>query len=198
MPETTSTPTVQLLGLSGSLRQGSYCTALLRTLATELPATSRLHIHGFADLPLYNQDQDGDAAPAPVRELKAAIAASDGVVVVSPEYNYGMSGVMKNALDWASRPAYRSVLKGKPVIVMTVSPGTGGGMRAQGQLRQTLAGTLARLVPYPEIAVANAADRFKDGRLVEPVSLRVALDGVAALAAEIAGLRSLGAASSGT
>ncbi len=196
MPETTST--LQLLGLSGSLRRGSYCTALLRTLATELPATSRLVIHSLADLPLYNQDQDGDAAPAPVRELKAAIAAADGVVVVSPEYNYGMSGVMKNALDWASRPAYRSVLKGKPALVVTVSPGTGGGMRAQGQLRQTLAGTLARLVPYPEVAVANAAERFKDGRLVDPVSLRFALDAIAALATEIGALRSLEMASAGT
>ncbi len=188
MAETSARP-LELLGLSGSLRQGSYCTALLRTLADELPATSRLVIHGLADLPLYNQDHDGEGAPASVKTLKAAIAAADGLVVVSPEYNYGISGVLKNALDWASRPAYQSVLKGKPVLIMTSSPGIGGGIRAQAQVRQTLAGTLARIVPFPEIAVSNAAERFKDGRLVDPATLRIALDGMAALEAEIMALR---------
>ena len=197
MAETITQP-LQLVGLSGSLRQASFCTALLRTLETELPPASSLTVRTLADIPLYNQDHDGEAAPASVKDLKAAIAAADGLLVVSPEYNYGMSGVMKNAIDWASRPAYQSVLKGKPTLVMTVSPGTGGGMRAQGPLKQTLAGTLARLVPYPDIAVANAAERFKDGRLVDPVTLRFVLDGIAALAAEVRAARCVAEAASGS
>jgi len=163
---------VRLLGLSGSLRRASNCTAVLRTLQERLPRGAELEIFDLAPIPPYNQDYDGEHLSQEVRALKAAIDESDGLVIVSPEYNYGMSGVLKNALDWASRPGYNSVLKGKPVAIMTASPAFTGGVRAQGQLRQTLAATLARVVVAPEVVIANAGDKIRDGRLVDEAALQ--------------------------
>src|SRR3954465_12101119 len=99
---------VHFLGLSGSLRREANCTAVLRTLQEQLAPKIDLKIFDLRTIPPYDQDEDGECAPETVRALKAAIAESDGVVLISPEYNYGMSGVLKNALDWASRPAYNS------------------------------------------------------------------------------------------
>jgi chromate reductase, NAD(P)H dehydrogenase (quinone) len=113
---------LRLLGLSGSLRRASNGTAVLRGLQDALAPTARLDIFSLHGLPLYNEDEDGEHAPESVRALRSAIETTDGVVMVSPEYNHGMSGVLKNALDWASRPYGRSVLRGKPVLTMTASP----------------------------------------------------------------------------
>ena len=163
---------VRLLGLSGSLRRASNCTAVLRAVQERLPQGAKLEIFDLAPIPPYNQDHDGEHLPQEVRALKAAIDESDGLVIVSPEYNYGMSGVLKNALDWASRPGYNSVLKGKPAAIMTASPAFTGGVRAQAQLRQTLAATLARVVVAPEVVIANAGDKIRDGRLVDEAALQ--------------------------
>jgi chromate reductase len=84
--------------------------------------------------------------PASVSALKEAIAQADGLIICSPEYNYSTSGVLKNALDWASRPGFNSPLKNKPVLIMTSSPGVLGGVRAQSQLRETLSATLSRVI----------------------------------------------------
>src|ERR1700730_1356896 len=103
------------------------------------------------DVPLYNSDLAGDRLPAPVRALKAAIAHGDGIILCSPEYNHGMSGVLKNALDWASRPAFDSPLNNKPSLLMTSSPGYVGGGRAHAQMQETRISGLARIVVPPHV-----------------------------------------------
>ena len=113
---------LSLLGLSGSLRRASNTTAVLRGLQGVLGPRAVPNIFPLHETPLYNEDDDGEQVPESVRALRSAIEASDGVIMISPEYNHGMSGVLKNALDWASRPYGRSVLKSKPVLTMTASP----------------------------------------------------------------------------
>ncbi|WP_206243966.1 NADPH-dependent FMN reductase [Novosphingobium terrae] len=160
-----------ILGLSGSLRAASGSTATLHTLADLAKGRADLVAHPLHDIPLYNADHDGENAPESVRALKAAIAAADGIVMVTPEYNYGMSGVLKNAIDWASRPAYASGLKDKPVLIVTVSAGLTGGLRAQGQLRYTLAATLARVVTRPEVAIPGINAKVENGALVDEAAI---------------------------
>lgn len=170
-----------VLGISGSLRKGSNSTAILRTLAGQDWGGDQIQIHDIADVPLYNGDLDGEEKPAAVERLKEAIAQADGLLLISPEYNYGTSGVLKNALDWASRPAYNSVLKGKPVVIITSSPGAMGGVRAQEQLRKTLFGTLSVLVPGPEVAIPSVGDKIVGGELTDETSLGLAKKAVQAL-----------------
>jgi len=151
---------------------------VLRSLQPLLTASATIELFALNDIPLYNADLDGDAPPPAVARLKAAIAEADGLVLCSPEYNYGMPGVLKNAIDWASRPGFASPLKGKPVLIATASPGTAGGVRAQAQIRDALAATLARPVVRQHVAIANVATRIHDGRLDDESTLdflRVAL-----------------------
>ncbi len=184
--------TLHFLGISGSLRNGSFSTALLNELVGMSDTRMRITAFPLRDVPLYNQDLEPAPghAPAPVLELRRAIAASDALILVSPEYNYGMSGVLKNALDWASRPAYKSVLAAKPVLIISNSPGALGGARAQVQLRQTLFGTLSRVVARPEIAVAHVATKLTEGRLTDEPTRTLFKEGLADLAAEVARARS--------
>jgi chromate reductase, NAD(P)H dehydrogenase (quinone) len=165
-----------ILGIPGSLRRNSYSGAVLRGL--QEIASDRAHIDIFPlDLvPLYNADLDGDDKPASVVTLKNAIRDCAGLVLSSPEYNYGISGVLKNALDWVSRPGYQSVLKDKPVLIVTSSPGLVGGVRAQGQLRQTLAATLSRVITVPEVVISQVNKKVQEGRLVDPASLKFMLE----------------------
>ncbi|CAN7672154.1 NADPH-dependent FMN reductase [Variovorax paradoxus] len=171
MTRSTSIAGIRLLGISGSIRRDSHCTAVLRSLQPLLPAPATIELFALNDVPLYNADLDGDAPPAAVARLKAAIAEADGLVLCSPEYNYGMPGVLKNAIDWASRPGFASPLKGKPVLIATASPGTAGGVRAQAQIRDALAATLARPVVRQHVAIANVATRIRDGRLHDEPTL---------------------------
>jgi chromate reductase, NAD(P)H dehydrogenase (quinone) len=174
-----------VLGIAGSLRRGSYSGAVLRGL--QEIASDRAHLEAFPldAVPLYNADLDGDDKPTPVVALKNAIHDCDGLVLSSPEYNYGISGVLKNALDWASRPGYQSVLKDKPVLIMTSSPGMVGGVRAQAQLRQTLAATLSRVIAVPEVVISQVNAKVQGGRLVDPASLKFMLESFEVLLAEI-------------
>ncbi len=145
-------------------------------------------IPSLAELPLYNGDHDGEFAPEAAKTLKAAIAAADGIILASPEYNYGMSGVLKNALDWASRPAYSSVLKGKPILIITSSPGITGGVRAQNQIRQTMAATLSRVIAHPEVVITGVFKKIAEGRLVDEATLTFVKAAVDSMLAEIAEL----------
>jgi chromate reductase len=181
-----STALPRLLGISGSLRRGSNCTAVLHALAPLAEARAQLEVMTLHEVPLYNADLEGDALPEGVRRLKEAIAQADGLVICSPEYNYGMPGVLKNAIDWASRPGFASPLKGKPVLVMTASPGTAGGVRAQAQIRDALAATLARPVVRQHVAIANVAAQISDGQLVHQPTLDFVKVALADLLAEIA------------
>jgi chromate reductase len=181
--------TIRLAGISGSLRQASSNTAILRTLQASLPPGVEMTLLPLEGIPLYNQDLDGAGLPDAVREFKAAVDASDGVVMCSPEYNFGMPGVLKNAIDWASRPAFASPLKGKPVLVMTSSPAFTGGVRAQAQLRETLGGTLSRVIARPQVVIAGVNGKIEGGRLADAASLGFALEAVNDLIAEIGLLR---------
>src|SRR5690348_9795642 len=112
----------RILGIVGSLRRDSYSGAVLRGLQASVGERAHVEAFPLANVPMYNADLDGENKPEPVVALKNAIRDCDGLVIVSPEYNYGVPGVLKNALDWASRPAYQSVLKAKPVLIIANSP----------------------------------------------------------------------------
>ena len=185
---------VSLLGLSGSLRRASNSTAVLRGLQGALAPRTSLNIFPLHRMPLYNEDDDGEQAPESVRALRSALEISDGVIMISPEYNHGMSGVLKNALDWASRPFGQSALKGKPVLTMTASPAFTGGVRAQQQMNETLVSIPARLVHRPQIVIGGVHDKVRDGRLIDEATLSFALAGVEDLLKEIRAARPVRAA----
>jgi chromate reductase, NAD(P)H dehydrogenase (quinone) len=174
-----------ILGVSGSLRRRSYSSAVLRGLQEMARERAHIDVFSLEAVPLYNADLDGEQKPAAVVELKNAIRNCDGLVLVSPEYNYGVSGVLKNALDWASRPGYQSVLKDKPVLIITSSPGMAGGVRAQGQLRQTLAATLSRVTVAPDVLISQVQTKIQDGRLVDATSLKFMVEAFDLLLADI-------------
>jgi chromate reductase, NAD(P)H dehydrogenase (quinone) len=187
--EPTMTQLFRFLGLSGSLRRASNSTAVLRGLQDALAPRVALNIFPLHGMPLYNEDDDGEHAPESVRALRSAIDTSDGVIMISPEYNYGMSGVLKNALDWASRPYGQSALRGKPVLTMTASPAFTGGVRAQQQMNETLISIPARLVLRPQIVIGGVHEKVRDGRLVDEAALRFARAGVEDLLDEIRAAR---------
>ena len=145
-------------------------------------------------MPLHNEDDDAEHAPESVRALRSAIEMSDGVIMISPEYNHGISGVLKNGIDWASRPYGRSALRGKPVLTMTASPAFTGGVRAQQQMNETLVSIPARLVLRPQIVIGGVHEKVRDGRLVDEAALRFALAGVDDLLEEIRAARFIRAA----
>lgn len=175
-----------LLGFSGSLRKGAYSAAILQSLADAVKDKVSIDIFPLNDIPLYNEDIDtDDARPAAVNDFKSKIGAADGLVIVSPEYNYGITGVLKNALDWASRPGYQSVLKDKPVLIIGSSIAMTGGVRALDQVKQTLSATLSRVTPVPEILVPSAQNKVQDGRVTDEKTMEYLTRGVDALIADV-------------
>lgn len=176
----------RIIAISGSIRKTSNCTAVLRTIADAAQDVAEIMLFPLDEIPLYNGDDDGERKPAPVALLRRAIADSDGVIVCSPEYNYGISGVLKNAIDWVSRPAFQSPLRYKPVLIMTASPASTGGVRAQQQMRETFAATLSHVVARPEVVISAVAGKIADGRLVDAAALDIAIAAVADLVLEIA------------
>ena len=158
---------IQLLGISGSLRRGSFNTALLRAAETLAPRDVGLEILDLSDLPLYNGDVEAAGDPVAVSELKRAIREADGIVFASPEYNHSFSGVIKNAIDWASRDREHGSLAGKPVTMMGAG-GMGGTARAQSHLENVLSETGSLVMTKPGIFISNAWDRFDaDGGLAD-------------------------------
>lgn len=180
---------IKLLGLSGSLRSGSFSTAILETLAANTPQGVELTLHSLADVPLYNQDLDTDQPLPAVAALRDAIAAADGVVIATPEFNYGLPGVLKNALDWASRPYGASSLIGKPVVTMSSSFAFTGGVRAQAQLNETLLAIGTALVIRPQVVIGEVHTKVEDGRLTDKGSLDFALAAIADLVRSIEAAR---------
>lgn len=174
-----------LLGISSSLRTHSFSTAILRAL---MEATAPQATYEFADiggLPHFNQDLYVDPLPATPQHFRDQIAAADGLVISSAEYNHGIPGVLKNALDWASRPHNGSPLKNKPVLIVTSSPAVTGGARAQSQIRETVASALARPVNTPEIVVGHVGSKIVEGRFQDDAVIEFALAGYAAMFSEI-------------
>jgi chromate reductase len=184
-------PAFRFLGLSGSQRRASNNTAVLRGLQHALAPRITLNIFPLHGIPLYNEDDDSDHAPESVRALRFAIQTSKGVIVVSPEYSHGMSGVLKNALDWASRPYGRSALRGKPVRTMTASPAFTGGARAQQLMNETLVSIPARFVVRRQIVIGGVHEKVRGGRFVGEAALHFALAGVDDLLDEIRAARLL-------
>lgn len=151
-----STPSpLRVLGISGSLRQGSYNSALLRAAVELAPEGMTITPHDIRDIPLYDEDVRAKGLPAPVQELREAILAADALLIVTPEYNFSIPGVLKNAIDWASRPPAQP-FAGKPLAIMGASGGMSGTMRAQYHLRQVAVFLDMHLLNKPETFIRNA------------------------------------------
>ena len=174
-----------LIGMSGSLRTGSYSNAVLETLQEKFAGKADLIIWDLAPIPLYNQDFEGEKRPAAVKALLAAIAEADGLVLCAPEFNHSIPGVLKNALDWASRPAFASVMAYKPVAVMATAPGPQSGARCLEHMKVALDSMLARVVLARECIITSVATKIRDGRLVDETSLAFACGVVEELLREI-------------
>jgi chromate reductase, NAD(P)H dehydrogenase (quinone) len=167
------TDMIKILGIPGSLRQGSYNKAALRAAQKLLPAGAALESFELDGIPPFNQDLE--AAPPPkVIELRARIRAADAVLFVTPEYNYSVPGVLKNAIDWASRPYGDSAWTGKPAAVMGASIGARGTVRAQLHLRQSFVFLDMPAVIQPEVLIDNAGTRFDErGELIDETSKKL-------------------------
>src|SRR4051794_140605 len=154
---------MRVLGIAGSLRHGSYNRGLLEAARQLAGPAMTIEPFDLAGIPLYNADFDTDERrPAEVVRLKRAIAETDALLMVTPEYNHSVPGVLQNAIDWASRPGNRSVFVGKPVAIMGASTGAVGSARAQQQLKLVLMSTLALVLPHPGVVVGQAKEKFDE------------------------------------
>lgn len=178
MPDTCN-PT--LIGISGSLRSASYNTAILETLALRIADRAALRVWRLNDIPLYDQDLDTDTRPQVVADLRRAVREADGVVIAAPEYNYGLPGVLKNALDWLPRPYSKSAFIAKLVLTMMSSPAFTGGARAQAQLHDVLTLMAALLALRPQAVIPAIHTKIADGRLIDESTRRFLEDGIADL-----------------
>jgi len=150
---------IRILGIAGSLRRESYNRAALRAATQLVPEGATLEIFELDGIPGFNQD-DEQNPPAKVVELKKRIREADAILIVTPEYNYSVPGVLKNAIDWASRPYGDSAWNGKPAAIMGASVGTIGTARAQYHLRQIMVFLNMFPINQPEVMIGNASERF--------------------------------------
>jgi chromate reductase len=160
---------LRVLGLVGSLRRASYNRRLAEAAREMAPEGMRIEIFdGLRDIPPYDFDVESRGIPGPVQRLKDAIAAADALLVATPEYNFSVPGVLKNAIDWVSRPPQSSPLNGRPAAIMGASTGIGGTIRAQLALRQVFLFTNTPTLVKPEVTVPRCADKFDgDGPLTD-------------------------------
>jgi chromate reductase, NAD(P)H dehydrogenase (quinone) len=182
--------TMRVLGITGSLRRDSLNRALLRAAAERLPAEAELvEFERLQEIPPYDADVETEGTPEAVEALRAAIREADAVLVATPEYNHSIPGVLKNALDWASRPAGKSAMNGKPAAVIGASTGMFGAVWAQAETRKVLAALGGRVVEA-ELPVAHAAELYEAGRLeLSPEQSQQLEEILAQLAAEVETLR---------
>ena len=160
------------LGFAGSLRVRSYNRGLLEKASEILTEGLVLEIMELNDIPLYNDDQPKDNLPEALKEFREKITGADALLIASPEYNYSITGVLKNALDWASSNTFGNIMKGKIVAIMGASRGLFGTTRGQLHLRQVLHAIDARPLSCPEIFVRKAGDLFDDsGHLVDTATI---------------------------
>jgi chromate reductase len=158
---------INILGFAGSLREGSYNRALLRAAADLVPDDTKLDIFDLEGIPPFNQDLER-SMPEKVKEFKAKIRLADAILMATPEHNYSIPGVLKNAIDWASRPYGDNSFEGKPVAVMSASTGMLGGARAQYQLRQVFVFLNMYPLNRPEVFVTFANQKFDEtGKLTD-------------------------------
>lgn len=182
---------LRVLGIPGSLRSGSYNRALLLAAVELAPASVDIELIELDEIPPYDGDVEAAGDPRPVAALKEAIREADALLIATPEYNRGLPGVLKNALDWASRPPLGSSLARKPVAVMGASTGMGGTARAQEQLRQALAFPRARIIEGGELRVPEAFAKIgADGGVTDPET-RAGIEGLLEALARAVGERGL-------
>lgn len=156
----------RIVAFSGSLRAASYNTAALRAAMTLAPADCEIELLDISQLPLYNQELDGDAAPPLVRELAVKVAGADAILFATPEYNYSIPGVLKNAIDWLSRQQPQPFTD-KPAAIMSASMGLLGGARAQYHLRQIMICLNVHFINKPEVMIAHAHQKFDKAGLLQ-------------------------------
>jgi chromate reductase len=161
---------IEILGIVGSLRTGSFNHLALKAAQELVPDGAVLDLIDLNGIPVFNQD-DEMAVPAAVREFKRRIMAANAILFATPEYNYSIPGALKNAIDWASRPYGDSAWQGKPAAILGASPGHLGTARAQYHLRQVLVALDMSVVNQPEVMISNAAQRFdQDGKLTDELT----------------------------
>lgn len=159
--------TLKFLGIAGSIRKGSYNRAALRTAQSLSPQEATLEVFDISDIPPFSEDAE-QQPPVRIVDLKQKVRSADAILFVTPEYNYSIPGLLKNAIDWASRPYGDNVWDGKPVAMMGASIGMLGTARAQYHLRQSCVFLNMFPLNQPEVMIANAAQRFdQDGNLTD-------------------------------
>lgn len=164
---------MKIIGISGSLRESSYNTALLKAINYDSFKNVQYEIKSLCNIPLYNEDVDEAKIPEEVALLIENITSADALLFSTPEYNHCISGVLKNTIDWVSRPAFNSSLKSKPCGILTVSKSLVGGARAQASLKNILSSTLSPVFPEIEYLLPNAHEMFNsEGELVDQTAHR--------------------------
>ena len=167
---------IKILGFAGSLRRASLNRALLDAAVDLAPDGMIMTTFDLAEIPLYNGDVEAGGDPDGVVRFKDAIRSADGILMVTPEYNHGVPGVMKNAIDWASRPPGNAALARKPVALIGASPGMTGTARGQSQLRQAFEFTESYCMPQPELLVFRAHEKFDEaGQLADEATRKYLL-----------------------
>lgn len=162
---------IKLIGVNGSIRKDSYNRLLLQNIGFLLPDNVKMEIIEIKDVPIYNPDDENNL-PTIVRDYKEKIRKSDAVIIATPEYNFSFPGVLKNALDWFTRPPNDNVLKNKIAGIVSASSGMLGGSRAQYQLRQVLLYSEMDVLSKPEIFISFADKKFSpEGRIIDETSL---------------------------
>ena len=151
--------TIKILGIAGSLRQASYNRAALRAAVALVPAGATLETAEIGNLPLFSEDLEKPLPPV-VAEFKARIREADAILLVTPEYNYSVPGVLKNAIDWGTRPYGDNAWSGKPAAIMGASIGMFGSARAQYHLRQIMVNLNMYPINQPEVMIAGASQKF--------------------------------------
>lgn len=177
---------MNIVAISGSLRKDSFNTALLRGLQALAPSGMQLEIVDIGNLPLYNSDAEA-SFPTAAQALKDKIAAADGLIIATPEYNRSISGVLKNAIDWASRPYGKNSFAKKPVLVAGVSGGNIGTAVAQSHLRQILLHLDANIIGQPELYLGPAKDIFdEEGNIINASTKELLTKALGVLAERVA------------
>ena len=172
---------IKVLGICGSLRKSSFNMAALRTAIELKPAGMSVEVADISQIPLYNEDVRAQGFPPPVQKLREQIAAADALVFACPEYNYSMSGVLKNAIDWASRPPDQP-FAGKPCAILGAAAGMAGGARAQGDLRRSMVFLDMHPINKPEVLIGQAQTKFDEsGKLLDEAGRGFIRDMMAAL-----------------
>ena len=182
---------IKILGFTGSLRRKSYNMAALRAAKGLLPEGAELEIADLSKLPFFNEDVEAEGTPGVVDDFKGKIANADALLIATPEYNFSIPPVLKNALDWASRGS-DSPLKGKPLAIMSASPGMLGGARVQYHLRQVCVGLDLKTLNKPEVFISRANKKFnEDGEITDDYTQRAIAKLLAALVDSVKETRSI-------